>query len=76
MSEEELRQALEECGDTVLVADDGWEDTIKVNFSKEVRAIRGPDGRMKSLRDKASLKIKSTLCLKIESEECISRREE
>ena len=68
MSEEELRRALEECGDTIYV-NDGWEDTIKVNFSKEVRDIRGPDGRMKSLRDKASLKIKSTLCLKIESEE-------
>ena len=75
MSEEELRRALEECGDTIYV-NDGWEDTIKVNFSKEVRDIRGPDGRMKSLRDKASLKIKSTLCLKIESEECISRSEE
>ena len=44
VSEEELRQALEECGDTVLVVDDGWEDTIKVNFSKEQREIRGPDG--------------------------------
>ena len=43
VSEEELRQALEECGDTIFV-NDGWEDTININYSKQVKDIRGPDG--------------------------------
>ena len=42
VSEEELRQALEECGDTIYV-DDSWEDTININYSKQVKEIRGPD---------------------------------
>ena len=43
VSEEELRQALEECGDTIFV-DNNWEDTIDINYSKQVKDIRGPDG--------------------------------
>ena len=43
VSEEELRQALEECGDTIFV-NDGWEDTININYSKQVKDIRDPDG--------------------------------
>ena len=43
VSEEELRQALEQCGDTIFV-NDGWEDTININYSKQVEDIRGPDG--------------------------------
>ena len=43
VSEEELRQALEQCGDTIFV-NDGWEDTININYSKQVKDIRGPDG--------------------------------
>ena len=43
VSEEELRQALEECGDTIFV-DNNWEDTIDINYSKQLKDIRGPDG--------------------------------
>ena len=43
VSEEELRQALEQWGDTIFV-NDGWEDTININYSKQVKDIRGPDG--------------------------------
>lgn len=46
MSEEELRRALEECGDTIYV-NDGWEDTIKVNYSGRTSPVltsRKPHG--------------------------------
>ena len=39
VSEEELRQALEQCGDTIFV-NDGWEDTININYSQQVKDIR------------------------------------